>query len=115
MTFVLFRLHQYHPSQHRVSECASFLSNSYLKTLIYTYLSRLTLRGPQGRYQVGVTTFVTPVRPSRPIGSAKLKDAPTGRQSPHNHALFLEEVAFSAYYPADISTKPKKGVPWFIR
>ncbi|PPQ77726.1 LOW QUALITY PROTEIN: hypothetical protein CVT25_011160, partial [Psilocybe cyanescens] len=64
-----------------------------------------------GRFPVGVTTFATPVRPARPIGTIKLKS----NQSQES-ALYLEEVAFTAYYPADVkATTSKKGVPWFLR
>ncbi|KAF9453028.1 hypothetical protein P691DRAFT_659435 [Macrolepiota fuliginosa MF-IS2] len=62
-----------------------------------------------GRFPVGVTTFVTPVRPSRLVGSAKLKS------NSADHALQLEEVAFTAYYPADTSYNPSKGVDWLFR
>ncbi|PPQ65961.1 hypothetical protein CVT26_010723 [Gymnopilus dilepis] len=66
-----------------------------------------------GHFPVGVTTFVTPVRPAKPIGSAKLRRA--GSTDESQDALYLEEVAFTAYYPADISTASRKGVPWLLR
>ncbi|KAF8812247.1 hypothetical protein BYT27DRAFT_7132610 [Phlegmacium glaucopus] len=71
----------------------------------------------QGRFPVGLTTFVTPVNPSRPIGSARLRNNIRGRAKDcPDHAFILEEVAFSLYYPADINAATsKKGVPWFIR
>ncbi|RXW25242.1 hypothetical protein EST38_g592 [Candolleomyces aberdarensis] len=76
----------------------------------------LFLPAIKGRYAVGVTTFVTPVHPPRPIGSVKLRNGSgnpsKGESKP---ALLLEEVAYTAYYPADISAKSKKGVDWFIR
>jgi platelet-activating factor acetylhydrolase len=31
------------------------------------------------------------------------------------HALQLEEVAFTAYYPADTSSSPSKGIDWLFR
>ncbi|TFK22339.1 hypothetical protein FA15DRAFT_622679 [Coprinopsis marcescibilis] len=69
----------------------------------------------QGRFPVGVTTFVSPVQRPRPIGTVKLRSPPTGSTRPNN-ALYLEEVAFTAYYPADTTSKPiTKGVDWFIR
>ncbi|KAF9569098.1 hypothetical protein CPC08DRAFT_732375 [Agrocybe pediades] len=71
---------------------------------------RLTffLPNPVGRFQVGVTTFTTPVRPAKVIGSAKFR-------KDNKAALCLQEVAFTAYYPADVDSKSKKGAPWFIR
>lgn len=63
---------------------------------------------------MGVTTFVTPVQPPQTIGSVKIR---LGKEEP-KPALLLEEVAYTAYYPADISsdtTKARKGVDWFIR
>ncbi|TFK43726.1 platelet-activating factor acetylhydrolase, isoform II-domain-containing protein [Crucibulum laeve] len=73
----------------------------------------LFLPSVQGRFPVGVTTFATPVRPSRPIGSLKLR-APTHASA--QPALRLEEVAFTAYYPADTSsTHLIKGLDWFLR
>ncbi|KAF9481807.1 hypothetical protein BDN70DRAFT_875743 [Pholiota conissans] len=68
-----------------------------------------------GRFPVGVTTFITPVRPSRAIGSVKLRIPPNSKQERHENALLLEEVAFTAYYPAEVDALSKKGVPWFIR
>ena len=61
---------------------------------------------------MGLTTFVTPILPSRNVGTAKRKNADPGQP---DHALILEEVAFSVYYPADIDATSKKGVPWFLR
>ncbi|KAF8165535.1 platelet-activating factor acetylhydrolase, isoform II-domain-containing protein [Crassisporium funariophilum] len=75
----------------------------------------LSLPAIQGRFPVGITTFVTPVRPARPIGSAKLRNVRSTRTDQPNHAFFLEEVAFTAYYPAKVNPASKKGVPWFIR
>ncbi|KAF8969447.1 platelet-activating factor acetylhydrolase, isoform II-domain-containing protein [Flammula alnicola] len=69
----------------------------------------------QGRFPVGVTTFATPVRPPRPIGSVKLRNGQSTRQDQPDYALFLEEVAFTAYYPAEVNAASKKGLPWFIR
>ncbi|KAK0468154.1 platelet-activating factor acetylhydrolase, isoform II-domain-containing protein [Desarmillaria tabescens] len=63
-----------------------------------------------GLYAVGATTFVTPVRPSRIYGTAKL---PNGQP-----ALCLDEVAFTAYYPSnrdDKSWKSRRGIDWLNR
>jgi platelet-activating factor acetylhydrolase len=76
----------------------------------------LFLPAIQGRYAVGVTTFVTPVHPPRPIGSVKLRNGSgNSNKGESKPALLLEEVAYTAYYPADVSVKSKKGVDWFIR
>ncbi|SJL01785.1 uncharacterized protein ARMOST_05108 [Armillaria ostoyae] len=61
-------------------------------------------------YSVGATTFVTPVRPSRTYGSARLSNG--------QPALVLDEVAFTAYYPAnraDKAWKSKRGINWLNR
>jgi platelet-activating factor acetylhydrolase len=68
-----------------------------------------------GPYMVGATTFSLPLQSSSLIGSAKLNDKDGLRP-----ALMLEEVAFTAFYPADLSgnTGPKqanKGIHWFMR
>ncbi|KAH6915134.1 platelet-activating factor acetylhydrolase, isoform II-domain-containing protein [Coprinopsis sp. MPI-PUGE-AT-0042] len=76
----------------------------------------LFLPSIQGRFPVGITTFVAPVKSPRPIGNVKLRKPHKTRPSHHNSALYLEEVAFTAYYPADTSSKPtKQGVDWLIR
>ncbi|KAL0949350.1 hypothetical protein HGRIS_009420 [Hohenbuehelia grisea] len=61
-----------------------------------------------GPHPVGATTFVVPVRPARVVGTAKIGQQP---------ALQLEEVAFTAYYPAHVedAAKPKKGLNWLLR
>lgn len=70
-----------------------------------------------GRFCVGASTFVAPVRPPLTIGSAKLP----GRSPDHTlrPALQLEEIAFTAYYPANISPggskNISKGLHWLIR
>ncbi len=58
------------------------------------------------KYPVGSTTFATPVQPSVTFGNATLNDQP---------ALVLDEVAFTAYYPADVTAGPSKGVDWLLR
>ena len=55
------------------------------------------------------------MRPARSIGSVKLKSLRVSQQDEPQHALFLEEVAFTAYYPADVDETSKKGIPWFLR
>uniref|UniRef100_A0A8H7Y0Z5 N-acetyltransferase domain-containing protein n=1 Tax=Psilocybe cubensis TaxID=181762 RepID=A0A8H7Y0Z5_PSICU len=47
---------------------------------------------------------------TRPIGTVKLKNHQT-----QESALFLEEVAFTAYYPAEVDGSSQKGVSWFLR
>ncbi|KAJ6515713.1 hypothetical protein C8R45DRAFT_957403 [Mycena sanguinolenta] len=68
------------------------------------------LRPPRGPFPVGAVTLVAPVTPAIPIGTAKLPatNAP---------ALVLDEVAFTAYYPADLdrNSKRRKGVNWLVR
>lgn len=77
----------------------------------------LFLPAIQGRYAVGVTTLVTPVQHPRPIGNAKVKRTAGKGGERVEPALFLEEVAYTVYYPADVSSKgaKKKGVDWFVR
>ncbi|KAK0473074.1 platelet-activating factor acetylhydrolase, isoform II-domain-containing protein [Armillaria novae-zelandiae] len=68
------------------------------------------LLGCHGPYPVGATTFVTPVRPSRIYGSARL---PNGQP-----ALVLDEVAFTVYYPANMADKSwtsRIGIDWLNR
>lgn len=70
-----------------------------------------------GRYPVGATTFAIPVTAqddaSRVVGRAKLKPSSGGQ--PDTPALKLEEVAFTAYYPADMQVVAHKGVHWLPR
>lgn len=73
----------------------------------------LSLSDIPGRFLVGATTFVTPVRSPRVIGSLKLRNKTSNALQP---ALYLEEVAYTAYYPAAVSPKTaKKGLDWLIR
>lgn len=81
-----------------------------------------TLHDIPGRFPVGATTFVCPVRPSVTVGSGKLRHTPKGEISADHAqpALQLEEVAFTAYYPAqtrnlDGSREFRKGLDWLIR
>jgi platelet-activating factor acetylhydrolase len=70
----------------------------------------------QGPFAVGAVTFVTPVQPSRIISAAKLKRRDSTSELPAEPALCLQEVAFTAYYPAKISSEtPNKGIPWLTR
>lgn len=78
----------------------------------------LSLPPIHGPFPVGVTTFVTPVKPVTRVGRAKLKTPRTLRPDLTNHAfhaLQLEEIAFTAYYPADTSSNPCKGFDWLFR
>ncbi|EKM80049.1 hypothetical protein AGABI1DRAFT_120085 [Agaricus bisporus var. burnettii JB137-S8] len=74
----------------------------------------LSLPPVHGRFPVGVTTFATPVRPSRRVGNAQLKSVKVSSAG-RTYALNLEEVAFAAYYPADTSNKPPKSIDWLVR
>ncbi|PFH51356.1 hypothetical protein AMATHDRAFT_175231 [Amanita thiersii Skay4041] len=74
----------------------------------------LSLPVVQGRFAVGATTFVTPVRPSRVFGSAKRRRNSLSSSHGLEDALRMDEVAFTAYYPADISSSSEKGVNWLL-
>jgi platelet-activating factor acetylhydrolase len=68
-----------------------------------------------GPFKVGATTFTLPLRSSSVIGSAKLPHDKEGLRP----ALALEEVAFTAFYPADTSgtgsKQSRNGLDWLIR
>lgn len=74
-----------------------------------------------GRYPVGATTFAVPIdvanNEDRVIGEGRLKHTSGGR--PNEPALKLEEVAFTAFYPADIEksrgTGFRQGMSWIPR
>ena len=70
------------------------------------------LPNPRGRFPVGATTFKLAV--SRcPLSSVKVR---SGTSSELKHALVLEEVAFTAYYPADVPLKSTpRGLGWLLR
>lgn len=69
------------------------------------------LPNPGGRFPVGATTFKLAV-PRCPLSSAKVRSASSGLKD----ALVLEEVAFTAYYPADVSLKgTPRGLNWLLR
>lgn len=78
-----------------------------------------TLPEVHGKYPVGATTFAIPVPAeddaARVVGHAKLKASSGG--VPDTPALKLEEVAFTAYYPADVRAvkHAHKGVHWVPR
>ncbi|KAF8195710.1 platelet-activating factor acetylhydrolase, isoform II-domain-containing protein [Mycena galopus ATCC 62051] len=69
-----------------------------------------SLRPPHGPFPVGAVTLVAPVTPTTAIGTATFAATKAS-------ALVLEEVAFTAYYPADLGTngKRRKGLDWLIR
>ena len=68
-----------------------------------------------GRFSVGATTF-SKFYPRISIGSTVLRPP-----APAEPVLQLEEVAFTAYYPADKphsidgSETPNKGLHWLLR
>jgi platelet-activating factor acetylhydrolase len=64
----------------------------------------MLLEHPTGPYDVGAMTFTLPVRPTEVIGKATVRTE-TGQITP---ALRLEEVSFTAYYPASPTTKKEK-------
>ncbi|KAF8663408.1 hypothetical protein AX16_000980 [Volvariella volvacea WC 439] len=89
------------------------------RSLRYPSLPRARSSHPEdihGQYPVGASTFVTPAKPSRVIGSVRRAPDDTS-VPPWEPALKLEEIAFTAYYPADITTTPKpiKGLNWLLR
>ncbi|KAJ7240301.1 platelet-activating factor acetylhydrolase, isoform II-domain-containing protein [Mycena haematopus] len=69
-----------------------------------------SLRPPRGPFPVGAVTLVAPVTPATAIGTATLAATNTP-------ALVLDEVTFTAYYPADLehNGKSSKGLDWLIR
>ncbi|KAJ7044522.1 platelet-activating factor acetylhydrolase, isoform II-domain-containing protein [Mycena alexandri] len=71
----------------------------------------LPLRPPRGANPVGATTFVAAVNLAVAVGSATLAG------TTNDPALVLEEIAFTAYYPADLSQRPRprKGLDWLLR
>lgn len=71
------------------------------------------LPSPPGRFPVGATTFKLAV-PKCPFSSAKVRSA----SSELKDALVLEEVAFTAFYPADVQVPLKstpRGLDWLLR
>lgn len=82
-----------------------------------------TLPDVVGSYPVGATTFAIPVavndEAARVTGQARLKSSSGGTLN--TPALKLEEVAFTAYYPADphYASNPSRKLPkrmhWIAR
>ena len=81
-----------------------------------------TLYDVHGPYPVGATTFAIPLDEftnpeDRILGEAKLKTSASGR--PNEPALKFEEVAFTAFYPADVhgdgKKKLRRGMGWIPR
>lgn len=79
----------------------------------------LTLHDVPGPYPVGATTFVVPIDLDNPddrvLSDATVKSTAAGR--PDEPALKLEEVAFTAFYPANLDglKHPTKGLSWIPR
>lgn len=63
-----------------------------------------------GKYPVGATDFTVPLHSTTYIGKAKLKHGETVRP-----ALALEEVAFTAFYPARTSKDKAPPLDWLVR
>ncbi|PCH41483.1 hypothetical protein WOLCODRAFT_119037 [Wolfiporia cocos MD-104 SS10] len=81
-----------------------------------------TLPDVPGPFVVGATTFAIPLQQPQTIGAAKLRR--TGGNTPREPALLLEEIVFTAFYPADIrkpstdGTAPeklKKAMDWVAK
>jgi hypothetical protein len=70
--------------------------------------ANMLLEHPTGPYDVGATTFTLPVRPTEVIGKAAVRTE-TGQTMP---ALRLEEVSFTAYYPASPTKEQSRGPTW---
>jgi hypothetical protein len=72
----------------------------------------------KGRFPVGASSF-SRFYPRTTIGSINLR--PTHPAAPPEPALQLEEIAFTVYYPAEISEqtsgrrKYTQGLDWLIR
>jgi platelet-activating factor acetylhydrolase len=71
----------------------------------------LFLPSPKGPFSVGATHFRLPVSPPQTYGTAQIRNRSTGKLEP---ALVLEEMAFTAYYPAEVKGI-KKGIDWLQR
>ncbi len=83
-----------------------------------------TLYDTPGPYPVGATTFAIPLDEfaspeDRIVGEAKVKASASGH--PNEPALKLEEVAFTAFYPAELNAagggrkRISKGLGWIPR
>jgi platelet-activating factor acetylhydrolase len=90
-----------------------------------------SLPEPNGPYAVGATTFIRsiPKDQQEVIGTACVRTAGSSHTTTSEDglrpALLLEEVAFTVYYPADVSKhsrsswlgssgKHAKGMSWFL-
>jgi len=62
-----------------------------------------------GKFPVGATKFALPLNDPQVVGKAKL--AKSSGNTPHEPALLLEEVVFTAFYPADINSTSADGTP----
>lgn len=62
---------------------------------------------PVGQYPVGSTTFTSPVKPTVTFGSATYENG--------DPALVLDEIGYTAYYPANTTSQAKKGIDWLMR
>ncbi|KIY49364.1 hypothetical protein FISHEDRAFT_12236, partial [Fistulina hepatica ATCC 64428] len=68
------------------------------------------------QYFVGCTTFVCPVRSPPPLGNAHIRALNASDSGPElESALRLDEIAFSAFYPADPAPAAEKGLHWSLR
>ncbi|EIN10831.1 hypothetical protein PUNSTDRAFT_112632 [Punctularia strigosozonata HHB-11173 SS5] len=82
-----------------------------------------------GPYPVGATTFVVQAKRPLVIGSSRVRGSTSAIPSALGEiqpALKLEEIAFTAFYPAQtdegrhgwlgwLASKPKRGLDWLIR
>lgn len=76
----------------------------------------LFLPESHGRFPVGTTTFKLPVS-TKVLGTAKIHSDGHSDDGPSvKPALQLDEVVFTAYYPADVKgSNIKKGLDWLLR
>ncbi|KAH9844109.1 platelet-activating factor acetylhydrolase, isoform II-domain-containing protein [Rhodofomes roseus] len=119
-----------------LSSCASTPANGHARYVVdirpsvtWNYRASTRHSSPMfhlpdvpGRFQVGATTFALPLNDPQVFGAAKL--AKSSGNTPHEPALLLEEVVFTAFYPADINSpsadgtppeKLKKSLDWILR
>jgi hypothetical protein len=76
----------------------------------------LSLPEFHGRFPVGATTFKLPVS-TKVLGTAKIHRHGHSDSGPSvKPALQLDEVVFTAYYPAQVEgSNMKKGLDWLLR
>ncbi|EGO27802.1 hypothetical protein SERLADRAFT_447019 [Serpula lacrymans var. lacrymans S7.9] len=68
----------------------------------------------KGRYPVGATTFQLAVPSPITVGTSKIRAG--GQNGDLKSALVVEEIAFTAYYPAQVrNIKRTRGLDWLIR